>query len=161
VRQQRVAKTQDSEKEKVMKTNRMLTTLRLLVLGVLVAGFNAKPASAQVLQGKFTLKSTTRWGQATLPAGDYSFTLDTGYAVSRFTVSRGTQRVALIPAPLITNNTSGRSEMVLEDGTVREVSLPQIGITLDYPANNPYHRAAPKEPQLAETVLVTAKGASR
>ena len=59
-----------------MKTNPKFTVLRLLVLGVLVAGFNSKPASAQVFKGKFTLPSTTRWSIATLPAGDYSFTLD-------------------------------------------------------------------------------------
>ena len=35
-----------------MKTNRKFTVLRLLVLGVLVAGFNAKPASAPGLPGK-------------------------------------------------------------------------------------------------------------
>ena len=33
-----------------MKTNRTFTVLRLLVLGLLVAGFNAKPASAQAFQ---------------------------------------------------------------------------------------------------------------
>ena len=77
-----------------MKTNRTFTVLRLLVLGVLVAGFNAKPASAQAFQGKFTLPSETRWGQATLPAGDYSFTLDKDYPGSRVTIVRGRQTVA-------------------------------------------------------------------
>ena len=37
-----------------MKTNRKFTVLRLLVLGVVVAGFNAKAASMPALQGKFT-----------------------------------------------------------------------------------------------------------
>jgi hypothetical protein len=144
-----------------MKTNRKIAVLRLLVLGVLVAGFNAKPASAQAFQGKFTLKSTTHWSGATFQAGDYSLTLDTSYSVARFTVWRGAQRVALIPAPLISNTTSDRSEMLLEDGTVREVNLPQIGVSLHYPASNPHHQAAPKEPQLAQIIPVAAAGAGR
>jgi hypothetical protein len=33
-----------------MKTNRKLMVIRLVALGVLVAGFSAKPASAQILR---------------------------------------------------------------------------------------------------------------
>jgi len=144
-----------------MKTNRMSTVLRLLLMGVLVAGFNAKPTSAQVFQGKFTLPSAIRWGQATLPAGDYSFTLDHDYPGSKFTVFSGTQTVAQIPTGGISYTTSGRSEMVLENGNVRKVSLPQIGITFGYPANNPRHRAAPRAPQLAQVFPVAATGTGR
>jgi len=144
-----------------MKTNQKSTVLRLLVLGVLVAGFNAKPASAQATQGKFTLPSTTRWGLATLPAGDYSFTLNHDYPGSVVTVLRGTQSVALIATRVISHTTSGRSEMVVENGNVRKLNLPQIGVSLDYPANNPHHRAAPREPQLAQIIPVATAGAGR
>jgi hypothetical protein len=144
-----------------MKTNHKFTVLRLLVLGVLVAGFSAKPANAQAFQGKFTLPSATRWGQATLPAGDYSFTLNHAYAEHVVTVIRGTHPVALIVARFISNTTSGRSEMVLENGKVRKLSLPQIGMTFEYPASNPRHRAAPREPQLAQVIPVANMGAGR
>jgi hypothetical protein len=139
----------------------MFTVLRLLVLAVLVAGFNAKPASAQVIQGKFTLPFTARWGLATLPAGNYSFTLDKDSTDSMVTVYRGTRRVAQVLTPGISYTTSGRSEMVLEGGTVRQLSLPQIGVTLDYPAHNPRHRAAPEEAQNARIIQVAAAGAGR
>jgi hypothetical protein len=144
-----------------MKTNQKFTVLRLLVLGLLVAGFNARPASAQAFQGKFTLPSTTRWGLATLPAGDYSFTLDHGYPGSFVTVFRGTQTVARIQTPGISYIKSGRSEMVLENGNVRMLSLSQIGVSLDYPAPNRRHRAAPQEPQLAQIIPVAKTGAGR
>ena len=56
---------------------------------------------------------------------------------------------------------SGRSEIVMESGTVREVSLPQIGVSLHYPTHNPGHRAAPQEPQLAQIIPVAKAGAGR
>ena len=141
-----------------MKTNRKFTVLGLLVLGMLVAGFNAKAAA---FQGKFTLTSATRWGQAMLPAGDYSFTLDSDYPGSRVTIFRGTQGVALIQTPVVNHIESGRSEIVMHDGTVREVNLPTIGVSLDYPTHNAGHRAAPQEPQLAKVIPVTATVAGR
>jgi|SRR5208282_2302017 len=144
-----------------MKTHQKFTVLRLLVLGVLVAGFNARPASAQAFQGKFTLPSAARWGQATLAAGDYSFTLDNDYPGSRVTIFRGTQTVARIQSPVVNSIKSGNSEMVLEGGTVRDVNLPQIGVSLHYPMHNPGHRAAPREPQFAQTIPVAKAGAGR
>jgi len=144
-----------------MKTNPKFTVLRLLVLGVLVAGFNAKPASAQVFKGKFTLPSTTRWSIATLPAGDYSFTLDHDYPGSVVTVFRGTQTVARIQTAGMSYIKSGLSEIVMQNGTVRKVSLPQIGVSFQYPAHNSGHRAAPRELQLAQVTPVAKAGAGR
>ena len=144
-----------------MKTNRIFTVLRLLALGVLVAGFNAKPASAQAFQGNFTLPFATQWGQAVLPPGDYSFTLDSDYPFNRFTVSRGTQHVALIPAQTHSDIKSGRSEMAVENGTVRELRLPSIGMAFHYPAGSPGRRAAPQEPQAAQLIPVATRAAGR
>ena len=137
-----------------MKTNQKFTVLRLLVLGALVAGFNVKPASAQAFQGKFTLSSETRWGLATLPAGDYTFRLDKDYPGSRVTISRGTQTVARIMSVGMGSIQSGRSEIVTEGGTVREVNLPTIGVSLHYPASNSNHRAAPQKQQVAQIIPV-------
>ncbi len=144
-----------------MKTNHKFTVLRLLVLGVLAAGLHAKPASAQSFQGNFTLSSTAHWGLATLPAGDYSFTLNHQSPGSMIVVTRGTENVALIATRVISNTTSGRSEMIVENGNVRKLSLPQIGVTLDYPGHGAGRRAAPREPQLAQIIPVTTTGAGR
>ena len=144
-----------------MKTNRMFTVLGLLVLGALVAGFNAKAADVAALQGKFTLTSATRWGQATLPAGDYSFMLDKDYPGSMVTVFRGTQTVARIMTVGMRNIQAGPSEMIVEEGTVREVNLPTIGVSLHYPSPNPSHRTVPQKPQLAQIIPVAVAGAGR
>ena len=144
-----------------MKTNRMFTVLRLMVLGMLVAGFNAKAADGPAFQGKFTLTSETRWGYATLPAGDYSFTLDHDYLGGVVTLHRGTQSVARILVFGMSYIKSGRCEIIAENGAVREVNLPQIGVRLDYQAPKSQHRAAPHEPLAARVIPIGAKGAGR
>jgi hypothetical protein len=135
--------------------------LRLLVLGVLVAGFNAKAADVPALQGKFTLPSVTHWGQATLPAGDYSFTLDKDYPGSAVTIFQGTRCVAHIQTPGLNYIKAGHSEIVMEGGTVREMNLPQIGVSLHYLAPNSGHRQAPREPQISQTIPVSTTGVGR
>ncbi len=144
-----------------MKTRRMSTVVRLLVLGVLVAGFNIQAANPPALMGKFTLDSVTRWGRATLPAGEYSFAVDKNYAGSTVTVFHGTQPVARIQAAGIINIKSGRSEIVMQNGEVREVNLPTIGVSLHYPAHNPHQGAAPQEMELARIIPATTASAGR
>jgi hypothetical protein len=53
-----------------MKNLRNFVVLFSIVLGAMAA--NAQPA----LHGKFQLTSETRWGKAVLPAGEYTFTID-------------------------------------------------------------------------------------
>jgi hypothetical protein len=144
-----------------MKKNQKFTVLRLLVLGLLVAGFNAKPASAQVLQGKFTLPTATRWGQATLPAGDYSFTLDKDYPGSVVTVLSGTKCVARIQTPSMSNISAGNSEIIMDGGAVREVNLPTIGVSLHYPVQHSGRRDSTREPQLSQNIPVSTFGVGR
>jgi hypothetical protein len=96
-----------------------------------------------------------------LPAGNYSFTLDHDYPGSRVTIVRGKQTVAIILSPAVNYIKSGRSEIVLESGAVREVSLPQIGVSLHYPSPSPHRRTAPKELQLAQIIPVTRTSAGR
>jgi len=144
-----------------MKTNRKLSIVSLLALGVLAAGFSAKPATAQELEGRFTLPSAARWGFATLPAGDYSFTLDQ-FAARRgvIQVYRGERTVAFVMPLAFGDRTSDRSEMTLVSGAVRELNMPQIGTSLRFSDHNLRHRRAPKEIELAQAIPVTAVGAA-
>ncbi len=144
-----------------MKTHRKFTVLRLLVLALLVAGFNAKPASAQDYKGRFTLLSATRWGNTKLPAGDYSFTADKSYDDGIVTVLRGTQSVAWIRAEGMSKIKSGRSEIVMQGGTVRELNLPTIGVSLHFSTPNPGRLAAPQEGELAQIIPVAKAGTRR
>src|SRR5258708_25708457 len=61
-----------------MKLTWNFTLLKLALGSLLAVCFTSGLASAQTDAGKFTLPFETHWGQATLPAGDYSFLLETG-----------------------------------------------------------------------------------
>ncbi len=143
-----------------MKTNRMFTVVRLAVLAVMVAGFNAKAADVPSFQGKFTLASEIRWGQATLAAGDYSFTLDYAYPGNVVTIRRGTQTVTRIMSVGLSDMNSGSSEIVAENGAVREMNLPTIGVSLHYVKHNSGGRRAPRQVPMAQIipVVVTDNG---
>jgi hypothetical protein len=143
-----------------MKTNQKFTVLGMLALGLMLANFNAKAADVPAFQGKFTLTSAIRWGQATLPAGDYTFTLDHNYPGSVVTVRRGTECVERVLTAGISDFKSGKAEIKVESGMVRAVNLPQIGVSLHYSAPNSRH-LSPQERQLAMVIPVVATGSGR
>lgn len=73
-----------------MTTKRSLTVVTLLVVTAAVAGSLAGTANAQaVLKGTFTLPYEVRWGQAVLPAGEYSITFDSLSRPARVTPATG------------------------------------------------------------------------
>ena len=115
-----------------MKSIRISTVARFLGLALLAACFNAGPASAQLLQGKFTLPFEARWGMATLPAGDYNFTIESSRTNCPVHLYRGTENVALIYTDGVQQKDSGPAQMTVMQGRVRSLSLPGIGEILEY-----------------------------
>ena len=128
-----------------MKTTRSFKLVRLLALALLATVVSAGLLSAEDFEGKFTLPCEAKWGLATLPAGDYSFRLNTVVAPYTITV-RGENGNAMIMAwGNSDSGVSGRSELILvrrgKTGTVRALHLAEAGRIFTY--------AAPKgEPQL-------------
>ena len=60
-----------------MKSDRGYRWPVLVVLAILAGALSAGMASARDYAGSFTLPFATQWGSTTLPAGDYSFRIDT------------------------------------------------------------------------------------
>jgi hypothetical protein len=137
---------------------RVSSLIRFSGLALLAACFVAGHANAQVFQGKFTLPFSARWGKATLPAGDYSFTLDSVGTTCMLRVYRGRNGVGMIPAQSYDMSNSGHAELTVEEGTVRTLRLPELGIILQYAPQQPKHITAPEERQLAQLVPVAAGG---
>jgi len=135
---------------------RISSLIKFSGLALLAACFVAGHANAQVFQGKFTLPSQARWGQATLPAGDYSFTLDSVDMKSRLRIFHDRNVVDMIVAQSYDTTDSGRAELTVEQGTVRSLRLPELGIILQYAPQRPKHLTAPEERQLAQLVRVTS-----
>jgi len=135
---------------------RISTLLRFLGLVSLAVCFNVGHASAQMFQGKFTLPFEARWGQATLPAGEYTFSVDGMGPNCTLHLSRGTQNVAMIVASGQYESYSGPAELSVVRGTVRALSLPEIGMVYQYARPQPKHLTAPEERDIARLVPVTA-----
>ena len=102
-----------------------------LALGALAATGNAQNA----YQGKFTLPAEVHWGSATLPAGDYTFTLPSagspytlyirGQAASAVVMAVTTDRVASEHAQLNLVN-------IADVETVQTFDAPELGVTFIY-----------------------------
>ena len=97
----------------------------LAVLAVCFSAGAARASGPAVYRGTFTLTREARWGLATLPAGDYSFTLDSQSLLGVVTVW-GEGRSALIMLSA-SNDTSSmaRSALLLRctNGSARIVSM--------------------------------------
>ncbi len=148
-----------------MNTIRSFTLSKILVLALLATSLNAARASAQAMQGKFTLPFETRWALATLPAGTYSFTLSKVGAGGNMEIYRGARAVALIQNQRFDYNPSARSALTVTrnraGNTVRAMSLPQIGVVLYFASHNPKHRTASDERETAQLIPVTPVGKRR
>jgi hypothetical protein len=147
-----------------MKTNRSYTVVRNLVLALVGVFVVAGLASAEgpEVRGNFKLPFEARWGLATLPAGDYQFTIERVTFPALIKVSRGTKCVALILSPDRSAVSTGRAALTIvrtrEGNTVRDLALPEEGMALHFPAHKPGHVSAAAERQIAEVVSVPIEG---
>jgi hypothetical protein len=138
-----------------MNNIRISTLLRFLGLVLLAVCFNAGHASAQMFQGKFTLPFEAHWGQATLPAGEYTFRVDGGCATCTLRLVRDNRTVAMIMAWGQDEKYSGPTNLTVVRGKVRSLSIPEIGVVFYYGSPQLKHLTAPEERELARTVAVT------
>src|SRR5580692_11053379 len=121
-----------------MKTNR----IRILVmasLALLAASACANPAAAQIsapCKGTFTLPQEVRWQGRVLPAGDYSFVLQSA-SLPALIELRGPSGVdVLMTAGLSNDNKTEQSFSTIERrgdfGYVRELYLAPLGVHFNY-----------------------------
>jgi hypothetical protein len=136
--------------------------LAIAALGLIAVCASASTASAQdVYKGKFTLPADARWDNATLPAGEYTFSLKSVALPTRIVVTgpNGSQFV-------ITSSTNDKfidapSSLELErrNGAyfISEMYLADLHMQLNY-----RHKGQPKGTELAmgpltiETVLIAS-----
>ena len=115
-----------------MNRTTRFTTIGAILLAVLGAAISAGPLRAEDLTGKFTLPIEVRWGQATLPPGDYSFRINPEVAPYMATVSGPKGTFFLNASASSDQKFSGRSALVLarrgRTGVVREMHLTIPGL---------------------------------
>lgn len=137
--------------------NRMLAIATVALAAICAS---AVPASAQAaFQGSFTLNKEVRWQNATLPAGDYSFTMNSASLPAIVTLN-GPNGYQIVTALVVDRRESDESSLIVEhrgkDSFVRELYLAEIGVRIGY-----HVPKAPKDKELAqvstERVLVAMK----
>lgn len=145
-----------------MNSNGSLRLVKLAVLALLSSGFGASLANAQVYAGKFTLPFEARWGRAVLPAGDYTFTMDSASAPFTIIV-RGEQDTNIIMTTA-GHDTSIARRSVLQvvrhgaGGTIRSLTLAELGVVLYYRAPKGEPAMFAQAPELIQRLPVSPAG---
>jgi hypothetical protein len=107
------------------------TIARLGLLALLATVVSAGLLSAEDYKGTFTLPFEVRWGSAVLPAGDYSFTIDTARDSQRATVRWENGAAMVMPSSISDRQFDGHSALILtrrgHRGTVRALALATPG----------------------------------
>jgi hypothetical protein len=97
---------------------------------------SAVPVSAQsAFQGSFTLAHQVQWQNATLPAGDYTFQIESFSAPSRITI-HGPNGYQFITAMVADQKSSERSMLLVQQrngkSVVSDLYLAEVGRCLRY-----------------------------
>lgn len=138
-------------------------SLRYLVLVVFSICLLSVPLSAQnVAKGEFDLPCHAKWGLADLPAGHYTFVLDSTAKQGKL-ILRGEKTAPIIRAAVIDDHDPvDRNELILvrsgRTGYVYALRLADLGITLRYamPRNARFY--SENKPQLFQRAPITISG---
>ena len=114
--------------------NRILT---LVAVGLLSIGFGASASQAQAIyKGSFTLAQDVRWQNATMPAGDYTFTVESTTRSKPVLVTGPAGTVFQLPIVTSETKIGEQSKLILEwrgdNLYVREMDLAQVGLNIRY-----------------------------
>jgi hypothetical protein len=136
--------------------------LAIVAVGIAALGVNARPASAQAaVRGHFTLPNEVHWQQATLPAGDYTFSIKTTSGPAQMELQGPNGGAFVVALTSSKSEISGKSALILEYHSgrriVRELYLAPIGLRLHYfVPNSSNGQQLAQEPLLTEQVLVAS-----
>jgi hypothetical protein len=127
----------------------------ILTIGLIAACASATPAAAQsTFAGSFTLPNEVRWANATLPAGDYTFKMDSAALPARVFLSGPNGNVIVLTSNTDKRAADGPSSLTIERrGGARFVSdvyLADLGLHLRYAMPK-----APKDQEIAQGPATT------
>ena len=121
-----------------MKT-KFTRIIAIVTFGLIAICTSASSASAQnPFQGKFTLPNDVRWGNASLPAGDYTFSLSSTTMSGRVFLQGPNGGAFILTSVIDERNEGDSSKLTIEHrgGTnfVRSMYLADLGVELTYRA---------------------------
>jgi hypothetical protein len=154
-----------------MTKTRTFTLIRVVFLALLATALSAGLLSAEDYKGTFTLPIEARWGSATLPPGDYSFTVNTAFAnhLAKVTDQDGNWVAMIMASGTSERQFSGRNALFLvrrgRVGTVRALHLatrgtdsPKGGLVLYYSPPKSEPPLLAQAPELLQRIPVVASG---
>jgi hypothetical protein len=153
------------ERRLTMKTNR-IRILAMAAIGFLAAGVYAIPAAAQGIpaaQGKFTLSNEVRWQGTVLPAGDYSFSMQSASLPAEILLRGPNGAQFVMPAGLSEDRSAQQSSLTIvhrgEWGYVREMYLAPLGVHFTFTTPKvPKDQLLAQGPETTERVLISSAG---
>jgi len=134
----------------------------VLVLGAVAISLSVAAASAQEYKGTFKLDQQVRWGEAILPAGDYTLVLASAERGSIATIYGEHQSIMIMANAAEENaSTKGSSLLLVSDRgipSVRTLHLAEAKMNLYYPVGKPAMELEPHNQQHALQVPVAVSG---
>ena len=150
-----------SRTKKLGKNVAASAAVRVVAVALLALCLNCSPASAQDA-GKFTLPYEAHWGRMTLPAGEYSFRLNSEHLASILTVYRGASTVGMIIAQTFHYKAFAQSGLLVMRGpsgnTIRELRLAPTKMVFVYGGSTPKQDPAPEQNEVAQLIPVVQSG---
>jgi hypothetical protein len=139
--------------------NHLSRILAIVAIAVIAVCAAPAPAAAQdAYQGRFTLTSDVRWGQAALPAGEYTFTLKSAALPAKIVVHGPNGFAMILTSATSTKNSDANSSITVEHRggmrVVRDLYLAELGIDLRYSAPKLPNNEIAQGPSTTERVLV-------
>jgi len=148
-----------------MQINRTSGVVRSLILALAGVCLFAGIASAQAaaVKGQFTLPFDAKWGGATLPAGDYTFTLDSMALPAIVRIETGDRCVALVMTQGADKTDSSKASelIVTRDGgqaRIRVLHVAELGTDFEYSAPKSERREMASAPELIQRIPITFNG---
>ena len=147
---------------KMVNSTQIRISLKLLVAVVIAtciftAVANAHPSFA----GKFTLPYEVHWGQAVLPAGEYSIRMDSTASPAVISSASGSM-AAFTEPPILADNERGGTYLTIttrgNEHRVRSLNLPKLGKSVIFaPLTKSEREVLAKAGQIESVPVVTAK----
>jgi hypothetical protein len=146
-----------------MKT-KFTRIVAIVTFGFIAICASASSASAQnVFQGKFTLPNDVRWASASLPAGDYTFSLNSTTMSGRVYLQGPNGGAFILTSATGKRNEGDSSKLTIEHrggiSFVRSMYLADLGVELTYSAPKTPKKDVElaKGPVSTEQVLIAKK----
>jgi hypothetical protein len=128
----------------------------IATFGLIAICASASSATAQnAFQGKFTLPNDVRWANASLPAGDYTFSLSSTAMSGRVFLQGPNGGAFILTSVTDQHNEGNSSKLTIEHrggiSFVRSMYLADVGVELTYPAP----KTSKKDVELAQGPVST------